>query len=156
MANSINLNDTITEIPPPPPKKNTGGFLLSAYSQNEPFSDSAGFKMVGARGFEPPTFCSQSRRTTRLCNAPLNLFRLCERILYHIFPVSSSRDTKKHEISDFIEFTILAFELRTSFSCFTLEPLRKKRIEELVLVVVAINQIFRHELSNRAAHRANV
>ncbi len=26
--------------------------------------------MVGARGFEPPTFCSQSRRTTRLCNAP--------------------------------------------------------------------------------------
>ena len=29
-----------------------------------------GFKMVGARGFEPPTFCSQSRRTTRLCNAP--------------------------------------------------------------------------------------
>lgn len=28
------------------------------------------FGMVGARGFEPPTFCSQSRRTTRLCNAP--------------------------------------------------------------------------------------
>ena len=28
-------------------------------------------RMVGARGFEPPTFCSQSRRTTRLCNAPL-------------------------------------------------------------------------------------
>ena len=27
-------------------------------------------RMVGARGFEPPTFCSQSRRTTRLCNAP--------------------------------------------------------------------------------------
>ena len=27
-------------------------------------------KVVGARGFEPPTFCSQSRRTTRLCNAP--------------------------------------------------------------------------------------
>ena len=27
-------------------------------------------EMVGARGFEPPTFCSQSRRTTRLCNAP--------------------------------------------------------------------------------------
>ena len=26
--------------------------------------------MVGAKGFEPPTFCSQSRRTTRLCNAP--------------------------------------------------------------------------------------
>lgn len=29
-----------------------------------------GFQVVGARGFEPPTFCSQSRRTTRLCNAP--------------------------------------------------------------------------------------
>lgn len=32
------------------------------------------FKLVGARGFEPPTFCSQSRRTTRLCNAP-RMFR---------------------------------------------------------------------------------
>ena len=26
--------------------------------------------LVGARGFEPPTFCSQSRRTTRLSTAP--------------------------------------------------------------------------------------
>ena len=31
----------------------TGDFLFSAYSQNEPFSDSAGFKMVGAATSEP-------------------------------------------------------------------------------------------------------
>ena len=29
---------------------------------------------VGVEGFEPPTFCSQSRRTTRLCYTPSSVF----------------------------------------------------------------------------------
>jgi Phage integrase family len=32
--------------------------------------DPRGLNSVGARGFEPPTFCSQSRRATRLRHAP--------------------------------------------------------------------------------------
>jgi Phage integrase family len=32
--------------------------------------DRRGLNSVGARGFEPPTFCSQSRRATRLRHAP--------------------------------------------------------------------------------------
>lgn len=31
-------------------------------------------QMVGAEGFEPPTACSQSKCTTRLCYAPIKLF----------------------------------------------------------------------------------
>ena len=43
------------------------------YTQIEPFSVSAVFKMVGASGFEPETFCTPSKRATRLRYAPMGL-----------------------------------------------------------------------------------
>ena len=54
-------------------------------------------KLVGARGFEPPTSCSQSRRATRLRHAPLKngfnewaasitrFFYKCNHLLWFIF-----------------------------------------------------------------------
>ena len=37
-------------------------------------------KLVGARGFEPPTSCSQSRRAARLRHAPMILRGLMMRV----------------------------------------------------------------------------
>ncbi len=42
-------------------------------------------KMVGARGFEPPTSCSQSRRATRLRYAPPILSDMSELDIISIF-----------------------------------------------------------------------
>ena len=41
------------------------------YNLQFPISNFQFFILVGARGFEPPTFCSQSRRATGLRHAPL-------------------------------------------------------------------------------------
>ena len=40
--------------------------------------------MVGARGFEPPAFCSQSRRATGLRHAPRNFAAVCPVLVGHI------------------------------------------------------------------------
>src|SRR5262249_17016319 len=43
----------------------------------EKISKCSGVKAVGARGFEPPTSCSQSRRATRLRYAPFGKLYAC-------------------------------------------------------------------------------
>src|SRR6476619_4238052 len=40
--------------------------------------ESRGVKVVGARGFEPPTFRSRTERATRLRHAPMCEGRLCQ------------------------------------------------------------------------------
>ena len=42
--------------------------------------------LVGARGFEPPTSCSQSRRAARLRHAPI----MIDRFLYHALFIRAS------------------------------------------------------------------
>ena len=41
--------------------------------------------LVGARGFEPPTSCSQSRRAARLRHAPIRLLPLGVNITLYLF-----------------------------------------------------------------------
>lgn len=50
----------------------------------------AGPKMVGVEGFEPPTFCSQSRRATRLRYTPTTMAR-CHVSRASIIPLPTMR-----------------------------------------------------------------
>ena len=55
-------------------------------------------KLVGAEGFEPPTYCSQSNRATRLRYAPIS-FAKAENMFYSISigNINMSQEMVRHE-----------------------------------------------------------
>ena len=61
-------------------------------------------KLVGARGFEPPAFCSQSRRATGLRHAPrypAAVYRLSlTRSAFDIVPSMKTEDSKSERTLD--------------------------------------------------------
>ena len=77
-------------------RKNRNPFLFSYQQKNK--------SVVGARGFEPPTSCSQSRSATRLRHAPISSFpqkhaRLKTKNPYHCFPGIVKPGLKKFSVA---------------------------------------------------------
>ncbi len=74
------------------------------------FTNNFGIKMVGARGFEPPTPCSQSRCATRLRYAPTSYYySMTIATVYSYLYLIFSQDIYYRFLKFFLDISALSF-----------------------------------------------